>query len=72
MAKKIEPRPIDIYNVKLSRAQRHGWRLLGVRVVDGKSYHEMVRVYSKRGYESNRYFVIGLSMTTGKMIALQQ
>ena len=31
----------------------------------------MVRVYRKRGYECNRYYLIGLSMTTGKMIAIQ-
>ena len=71
MAKKVEQRPIDVYKVKLSRAQQHGWRLLGIRVVNGKSYHEMVRVYRKRGYECNRYYLIGLSMTTGKMIAIQ-
>ena len=71
MAKKVEPRLIDVYKVKLSRAQRHGWRLLGVRVVEGKSYHEMVHVYRKHGYECNRYYFIGLNMTTGRIIALQ-
>ncbi len=50
---------------------RDGWRLVGVRVVNGKSYHELVHVYNARGYEYNRYYNIGLSMTTGNLIAIR-
>lgn len=71
MAKKIEPRPIDIYCQKVARAQRHGWKMTGgIRKVDGKGYTELLRIHHGGTYEHHRYYRVGISITTGKIVAL--
>ena len=76
MARKVEPThrvshsgPYGDYVKKHDRAARHGWRSVGFCVVGGKRYVEMVHVRRGSGYENNKYFTIGISITTGEIMS---